>query len=254
MPRLSVCIEMYWRDLSYQERIARVAALGFPAYEFWGWKNKDIPRIKAAMEENHIPMAALCIEPGMSLVKRGFEAELVRGMEDTASVAAELQCKTIIATVGNVYDDETYEMTLRRVVGNLSAIARVAEDHGLTLVIEPLNTLVDHHGYWLRRMPQAVDLVEQVRSPAAKILMDLYHQQIMEGNLINNLTAYNDLIGHFHTAGVPGRHELVGGELDYRAIFRAIDATGYTGYVGLEYRPTMDTDESLRQALSLAES
>ena len=251
MIKLSVCIEMFWRDLPYEERIARVAALGFPAFEFWGWKNKDIPKMREAATRHGIPVAAMCMEPNFAFIRRAFEAELVKGMKETAFVAKELGCKTIIATIGNVYDDETYEMTRRRVVRHIAAVAPVAEDNGLTLVIEPLNTLVDHHGYWLTRMAQAVDVVQEVGSPAVKILMDLYHQQIMEGNLINNLTAYIQYIGHFHTAGVPGRHELVGGEQDYRAIFKAIDATGYNGYVGLEYSPTMETNESLKQALNL---
>jgi hydroxypyruvate isomerase len=252
MPKLSVCIEMFWRDLPYEERIARVAALGFPAFEFWGWKNKDLAKIKAAIAGHNIPLAALASEPGSGAIHRNFQSELIKGMKETAAAAQELGCKTVIVTVGNTRDDETYEMTRRRVVRNLAAMVKVAEDHGLTLVLEPLNTLVDHHGYWLTRMAQAADIVEELNSPAAKILMDLYHQQITEGNLINNLTVYAAKIGHFHSAGVPGRHELLGGEQDYRAILKAIDVTGYAGYVGLEYSPTIATDESLKQALSLA--
>ena len=251
MVRLSVCIEMFWRDRPYEERIARVAGLGFQAFEFWGWEGKDLAKIKSAAAMHNLAVAALCLEPGFSLVRRNHEAELVRGMKETAAVARELGCKTIIATAGNTYDDESYEITRRRVVRQTAAVARVAEDNGLTLVIEPLNTLVDHHGYWLRRLSQAVDIVEEIGSPAVKILDDIYHQQITEGNIIPNLTAYIHHIGHFHTAGHPGRHELVGGELDYRAIFKAIDETGYSGYVGLEYAPTMDTGLSLKQALSL---
>ncbi len=143
-------------------------------------------------------------------------------------------------------------MSRRRVVRHLKALTPICEDHGLTLVLEPLNTLVNHHGYWLTRMAHAVDIVEEVGSPSVKILMDLYHQQVQEGNLIANLTRYIPFIGHFHAAGVPGRHELVGGELDYQAIFQAIDATGYQGFVGLEYTPILDTEASLRQALELA--
>jgi hydroxypyruvate isomerase len=252
MTNLSVCIEMFWRDLPHEERVARVAALGFPAFEFWGWKNKDLAAIGAAVATHNLTLAAMCMEPNFALNRRGFQAELVTGMAETAVVAKELGCKTIIATTGNVYDDETYEITRRRVVRNLRTLARVLESNGLTLVVEPLNTLVDHQGCWLTRMAEAADIVEEVASPAVKILMDLYHQQIMEGNTINNLTAYMRHIGHFHCAGVPGRHELVGGEQDYRAIFRAIDAAGYAGYVGLEYSPTMDTGKSLGQALSLA--
>ncbi len=251
MPKLSVCIEMFWRDLPYEERIKRVAQLGFPAFEFWGWRNKEIPKIEAAMADTGLPLATFGLDPGGSLIKRNFEAELVRAMKETAQVARRLKCQTILATIGNVFDDESYEMTRRRVVRNTAAVGKVAEDHGLTLVIEPLNTLVDHHGYWLRRMSQAVDIVQEIDSSAVKILMDIYHQQIQEGNIINNLTTYIDQIGHFHTAGVPGRHELTAGELDYRAILAAIDATGYAGYVGLEYSPTKPVEESLRQALSL---
>jgi hydroxypyruvate isomerase len=244
---------MFWREEPYEERIARVADLGFPAFEFWGWRDKGISAIDKAIETYDISLVALSLEPASSLIKRNAEAALLQGMEETASVATTLGCKIIIVTVGNTYDDETYEISRRRVVRNLSALAPVAEAHGLTLVIEPLNTLVDHHGYWLTTMTQAVDIVREVDSPAIKILMDLYHQQIMEGNIINNLRAYTEQIGHFHSAGVPGRHELVGGEQDYTAIFEAIDATTYDGYVGLEYRPTLNTKASLRQALELAD-
>ena len=253
MPQLSVCIEMFWRDLPHEERVRRVAALGFKAFEFWGWSNKDVGAIREAMDETGLKLAALSLEPGASLIKRNCRDTLVEGMKNTAVVAERLNCQTVIATVGNVYDDESYEISRRRVARHLATVAPVAEEHGLTLVVEPLNTLVDHHGYWLRHMAQAVDLVQEVNSPSVKILMDIYHQQIQEGNIINNLTTYIKEIGHFHTAGVPGRHELVGGELDYRGIFQAIDATDYAGYVGLEYKPELDTEESLRQALQLSQ-
>jgi len=140
------------------------------------------------------------------------------------------------------------------VVRHLRAIGQVAADRGLTLVVEPLNTLVNHHGYWLTRMAEAADIVQEVDSPAVKILMDIYHQQVQEGHIIDNLTAYCAHIGHVHVAGVPGRHELVGGELDYRSIFRALDATGYGGYVGLEYTPLLPEAESLAQPQHLARS
>ncbi|MBE0490545.1 MAG: sugar phosphate isomerase/epimerase, partial [Halomonas sp.] len=170
MVRLSVCIEMFWRDLPYEERIARVAGLGFQAFEFWGWKGKDVAKIKSAAAMHNLAVAALCLEPGFSLLRRSYEAELVQGMKETAAVAGELGCRTIIATTGNSYDDESYEITRRRVVRQTAAVAEVAEDSGLTIVIEPLNTLVDHHGYWLRTMAQAVDIMQEIGSPAVKIL------------------------------------------------------------------------------------
>jgi hydroxypyruvate isomerase len=251
MVKLSVCIEMFWRDLPIEQRILKVAALGYPAFEFWGWKNKDLEKIKRAMDDTGLPLAALCVEPNFCLIKRNVSAELLQGMKESVQVAKKLGSSTLIVTTGNTYDDESYEISRRRVVHNLAMIGKVAEDNGLTMVMEPLNTLADHHGYWLTKMAQAVDIVDEINSPAVKILMDLYHQQIQEGNLIVNLTQYASRIGHFHTAGVPGRHELVGGENDYRALFKAIDATDYQAYVGLEYSPTINAEESLRQPLSL---
>lgn len=251
MVKLSVCIEMFWHDLPVEQRIPKVAALGYPAFEFWGWKNKDLGKIKQAMDETGLPLAALCVEPNFCLIKRNVSAELLQGMKESVQVAKKLGSSTLIVTTGNTYDDESFEISRRRVVRNLAMIGKVAEDNGLTLVLEPLNTLADHHGYWLTKMAQAVDIVAEINSPAVRILMDLYHQQVQEGNLIANLTQYITHIGHFHTAGVPGRHELIGGENDYRALFKAIDATGYQAFVGLEYSPTIDAEQSLRQPLSL---
>jgi hydroxypyruvate isomerase len=130
-------------------------------------------------------------------------------------------------------------------------MAQAAKDHGVQLVVEPLNPLVDHKGIWLTTLAQAMDIVQEVDSPNVKILCDLYHQQVTEGNLIANLTRYTPWIGHFHAAGVPGRHELVGGELDSRAILAAIKKTSYTGYVGLEFSPTMGEEAALKQAQAL---
>ena len=251
MPKLSVCVEMFWPQLPLAERVPLVARLGYSAFEFWSWDDKDIPAIHRAQQETGLAVAALCHVPGQRLIKRAAEAELVEGMVRTAQVAKTLQCATVIVTTGNTLDDETYEMSRRRVVRHLRAIGKVAADEGLTLVLEPLNTLVNHHGYWLTKMAEAADIVAEVDSPAVKILMDMYHQQIQEGNIIGNLTAYIDRIGHFHAAGVPGRNELVGGELDYGSIFKAIDATGYTGYVGLEYQPRLAEEDSLQQARRL---
>ena len=250
MVKLSVCIEMFWRDLPIEQRILKVAALGYPAFEFWGWKNKDLEKIRRAMDDTGLPLAALCVEPNFCLIKRNVSAELLQGMKESVQVAKKLGSSTLIVTTGNTYDDESYEISRRRVVRNLAMIGKVAEDNGLTMVMEPLNTLADRHGYWLTKMAQAVDIVEEINSPAVKILMDLYHQQIQEGNLTVNLTQYASRIGHFHS-GCTGRHELVGGENDYRALFKAIDATGYQAFVGLEYSPTIDAEQSLRQPLSL---
>lgn len=105
------------------------------------------------------------------------------------------------------------------------------------LVIEPLNTLVDHKGYYLDRSKEGFQIVNEVDSPFVKVLYDIYHMQIMEGNIISTINQNIDKIGYFHAAGVPGRHELYIGELFYFNIFKAIKSTDFKGYVALEYFP-----------------
>ena len=117
----------------------------------------------------------------------------------------------------------------------------------MTLVIEPLNTRIDHRGYYLWRSQEAFEIVDEVASPCVKVLFDLYHQHIMSDLSIDAIVAHIDRIGHFHMAGYPGRHEpMIESEIDYPAILRAIEKSGYAGAVGLEYFPVRDAAEGLK--------
>lgn len=252
MPRLSVCIEMFWTDLPYPERIAHVAAAGLDAVEFWDYSPKDLPAMQAAAAHAGARFVSFVCEPGFALTGATSVQDHVAGVHRAAEVARTLGVDTLIVTAGNVAPGESYEITRRRVLRKLRAMAEAAAQEKLTLVLEPLNVHVDHPGYWLNTMAQAADLVEEVGIPNLKILYDIYHQQISEGNIIANLRKYAPLIGHIHVAGTPGRVELVGGDLDYRSIFQAIDAVGYQGYVGLEFRPRGSADAALAEAAALA--
>ncbi len=117
------------------------------------------------------------------------------------------------------------------------------------LVFEPLNTLVDHKGYYLYSSEEAFRIADQVNSPKVKVLYDIYHQQITEGHLIKRITKNIDKIGHFHAAGNPGRHELYFGEINYSEVFKAIDETGYTGSIGLEYFPIEEPEKGIKAYL-----
>ena len=117
----------------------------------------------------------------------------------------------------------------------------------VTLVIEPLNELIDHAGYYLVHSDEAFQIVDEVASDRVKVVFDIYHQQISEGQLIANITSNIDKIGHFHAAGNPGRNELTSGELHYPSIFQAISETGFTGFVGLEYWPKQDIAAGLKE-------
>jgi hydroxypyruvate isomerase len=144
---------------------------------------------------------------------------------------------------------------LEACVQGLTRITPLAEKLGVTLIMELLNSKIDHKDYMCDRTPWGAELVKRVDSPRFKLLYDIYHMQIMEGDVIRTLTDNISSIGHFHTAGVPGRNEIDSTqELNYPAICRAILKAGYTGYLGQEFMPAAkDPLASLRAAVQLCD-
>jgi len=130
----------------------------------------------------------------------------------------------------------------------------VAEDNGVTICIELLNSKVNHKDYQGDRTAFGVEVVSAVNSPRVKLLYDIYHMQIMEGDLVRTITDNKDLIAHYHTGGVPGRHELdASQEVNWPAVCRAIVDTGFKGYLAHEFVPTRDPLTSLREAVALCD-
>ncbi len=135
---------------------------------------------------------------------------------------------------------------------NLRKVAKVAEDAGVNLVIELLNSKVDHPDYQCDTTAWGVKVCQMVDSPRVKLLYDIYHMQIMEGDVIRTIRDYHQYFAHYHTAGNPGRNEIDDSqELNYRPIMQAIVATGYDGYVGQEFVPLGEPIQSLKQAFDL---
>lgn len=252
MLRLSACIEMLYRELPIAERIARVAAIGLPAVEFWNWANKDLAAIARAAAERGIAVAGFAYGSPGALVDPHQHAAFLGHLDGVLRAAETLDCRTVIVTVGQERPGVPRPEQHEAIVAALRAVAPRAEAHGLTLVVEPLNVLVNHRGYYLSTSEETFRIIDAVGSPAVKALYDVYHQQITEGNLIATITAHAAQIGHYHVADNPGRHEPGSGEINYVNVLRAIDAVGYGGYVGLEYRPQADDDASLRQTLAIA--
>ncbi|NQT52765.1 TIM barrel protein [bacterium] len=254
--KLSVCICMVFGG-EFPDRIRKVADSGLPAFEFWGWSGQDLDAIEAAKNETGLELAALCVDSSDpevrkamgkgSLVHPDAREAYVAAARETIQVAKRLGAPTIITTTGNEREGVSREDQHQSIIDGLKAIAADAEAAGVTFVLEPLNTLVNHAGYYLWSCHQGFDICRAVDSRSVKLLYDIYHQQIMEGNLIQNITENIDLIGHFHSADVPGRHEYGSGEINYANVLAAIDAADYDGYIGLEYSPTGDAAESLEQ-------
>jgi len=245
--KLSVCIEMIFTELPFTQRIAAVKKAGFPAFEFWGWSNKDLDAINRARQEAGSAISAMVAEYEQPLTDPGRNEGFVVGVRKSIAAARTLGVDKLIVCTGNELSGIPRQAQHDAVVSGLRAAAPAAEDAGVTLVLEPLNTLVDHKGYYLTTSAEGFEMVAQTDSPAVKLLFDLYHQQITEGNLIANLTAGISHIGHFHSADVPGRYEFGTGEVNYKNVIARIDQLGYAGYIGLEFRPSTSSEEALRR-------
>jgi hydroxypyruvate isomerase len=251
MFQTSVCIEMIFRDQPILSRIAAVKKAGLPAFEFWGWKDKDLKAIRQKADECGLAIAASVVQSDAALVDPSGTGAFVDGVSASIEAAQQLGCNVLIATVGQEIAELSRWAQHDSIVAGLSAAAPMAEDADVTLVLEPLNILVDHKGYYLASSHEGFDIVRAVDSSHVRLLYDIYHQQITEGNLIANISANIDLIGHVHVADVPGRYEPGTGEINYANVFAKIAELGYEGYVGLEFRPSGDHYEALAKVKSL---
>lgn len=153
--------------------------------------------------------------------------------------------------VVNHYEALSDTVKLTSMVRTLTAAAKMAEENEITLNLEALNTFTDHVGNFLASTRMAAEVVRLIGSPNLKVLYDVYHMQINEGNLCWNIKTFGDTFGHVHIADVPGRHEPGTGEINYPAVLRALDATGYTGIVGCELFPESDTVTAVKAIMAV---
>ncbi len=191
------------------------------------------------------------IKLGMNRVEN--HDECVATLRNSIDAAAEFNCPATISFSGNregMADDEG----IKNAVIGFKKIVGYAEQKGVTINIEYLNSKVNHPDYMFDNIEWGVEVCKQVGSPRLKLLYDIYHAQIMEGDIIRTIQDYHEYIGHYHTGGVPGRHEIdETQELYYPAIMKAIVATGYTGFVGQEFVPSRDPLTSLAQAIRICD-
>lgn len=249
----SVCRWTY-NHLSLDELCRTVKQIGFAAIDLVGPKEWNVLK-------QHGVDSSMCNGAEISLTE-GFNdpqyhATLVKNYTEHISLVSAAGYKNLICFSGNRkgMDDET---GLKNCVTGLKKIMGEAEKKGVIIQMELLNSKVDHADYMCDRSSWGVALCKAIGSPNFKLLYDIYHMQIDEGDVIRTIRNHRDCIGHYHTAGVPGRHEIdESQELFYPAIMRAIAETGFKGYVAQEFIPTgKDNDAkigSLRKAIEICD-
>jgi hydroxypyruvate isomerase len=192
-------------------------------------------------------------EIGKALNRVENHAAIEQAFRTNIPKAAKAGVPNVITFSGNrggMSDEEG----ARNTIAGLNRVKKIAEDQGVTICLELLNSKVNHPDYMCDHTAWGVGVVREVNSPNVKLLYDIYHMQIMEGNLIDTIRANIQWIGHFHTGGVPGRHELDGTqEVQWDGVMRAIADSGFKGYVAHEFVPTGDPRESLRKAVELCD-
>jgi len=180
-------------------------------------------------------------------------AKIEEGFRKYIPLAAKAGVPNVITFSGNragMSDEEGAKNTIT----GLNRVKKIAEDHGVTICLELLNSKVDHKDYMCDHTAWGVRVVQAVNSPRVKLLYDIYHMQIMEGDLVRTIQQNISWLGHFHTGGVPGRHELDGTqEVQWDGVMRGIVAAGFQGYVAHEFVPARDPLTSLRQAADLCD-
>lgn len=262
--KFDVCLEMVFTDLPYDLRISKIAACGFDNVEFWfhdgtfngkdcGTGAKDAKLLKKACAAAGVRINNMVVNSpdgslGGSLVCASDRNKYLERLDEVIAFAKACGCRKAITCTGNILPGVSRNQMRKAAEETLSRAAAVAEKHKFVLLLECLNTRTDHFNYFLDSSSEGAAITRAIKSPSLRLLYDVYHMQIMEGSIIANIEENLDVIGHFHSAGVPGRHELWDGEVNYHEIIRRIKAGGYKGAFGLEYSPAIKNhSKSLQQ-------
>jgi len=232
----SLCIDLIYPLENLEEKLTRIKQAGFKFIEFWDWRDKDFNLIM----NSGLKVSNFSGNRVSSLTLDSKE-KIIQEVDASIDIAKKLKCKRIML-LSDVLENNgsvkinsiSSEKKLLRLYDNLKALTEIAEERDIKLVIEPLNILKDHKNYYLDNFQKTLELIQSINSEHLKILYDIYHMQIMEGNILDTLQKYYQFIGYIHIANVPYRCEPWIGELDYKFILKELSKI-YSGFVGFEF-------------------
>ena len=253
MPRFAANLSMMYVEHPFLERFAAAAADGFEAVEYLFPYEWPADTLAATLKQTGLRQVLFNAPPGdFTKGERGIaalpgrEAEFRSGFDRALEYAAALACPRVHVMAGLVPAGSTRTALRPTYLKNLEWVAKKAADAGIDVLIEPINTR-DIPGFFLNRQDEAHAVLAEIGAPRLKVQMDLYHCQIVEGDLATKIRQYIGNVGHMQIAGVPERHEPDIGEVNYPYLFRLIDELGYPGWVGCEYRPKGATSEGWKR-------
>ncbi len=251
MPRFSANLTMLFTEVDFMDRFERAAQAGFRAVEYMFPYAYEAERLKEKLDRNGLEQVLFNLpagdwdkgERGIALLPDRTE-EFSAGVEKATVYAKALGCPRVNCLVGLTPPDLDPDAVRKTLVANLRYAAEALAQEGIQLLLEALNTY-DIPGFHLSRTSDVLSLIEEVGHPNLFIQYDIYHMQVMEGNLTTTIRKNLEKIGHIQIADNPGRNEPGTGEINFSNLFRFIDEAGYKGFIGCEYRPAGKTEDGL---------
>lgn len=251
MPKFAANLSMLFTEVPFMERFKKAHQAGFKAVEFLFPYDFEPEALQTELQQYGLEQALFNLPPGdWGAGERGFaaipgrEQEFKNSVETALLYAKALGCKKLHAMSGIVDPRFSRQQHVDTFVANIRFAADLLADHGIQVMIEPLNVR-DVPGYFIAHQREAVELIRLVDRPNVKLQLDLYHAQIMDGDLTNLIKELAPFTGHVQIASVPDRHEPSEGEIGYPHLFEVLDASGYSGWVGCEYHPREETEAGL---------
>jgi hydroxypyruvate isomerase len=247
MTKYSACIEWLFEKEApdFADRIRAARAAGIYGIEFWDASSKDLDAIKAALDETGLTMVGILTAPMQQITNPQTHAAFLQSVRSSLANALKLGAQAMIVTTGDERHDVPREVQHAAIVKVLKDAADIVKGSGVVLALEPLNDRVDHPGYYLTSTVEGLDIVDEVDRPDVRLLYDIYHSAMMGEHTEDVLEGRLDRVAHVHLADTQGRGEPGSGTMDWRARLDWLADHGYEGFVGLEYRPTGSTEDSL---------
>jgi hydroxypyruvate isomerase len=247
LTRYSACIEWLFAKEApaVPDRIRASKAAGLSGIEFWSWSNKDLDAVKSALDETGLAIAGILCEPIARITDPAEHSRFLDGVRASLAAAQKLGAPVMIVQAGDDRPGIPREAQHAALVKVLKDAADIVKGSGVVVALEPLNDRVDHPGYYLTSTVEGLDIIDEVDRPDVRLLYDIYHSAMMGEQIEDVLDGRLDRVVHVHLADTQGRGEPGSGTMDWQARLDWLAEHGYAGFVGLEYRPTGSTEDSL---------
>jgi hydroxypyruvate isomerase len=256
--RIKSSVMLWTLKGTFEQKMEAAAKAGLDSVEFVGehyeWSDADIARVKNLARSLKLGIDTLSSVPRwgqqkINMVEPAGREVFLKEVEKNLVFAQKLEIPMALLMSGNAVPSLSFEQQFAAVVDCAKRAGDLAAKAGITLIFEPLNTKVNHKGYFLSNCVDGLRLMKEVNHPNVRLLFDLYHEQVERGDVIRTALAAMPYVKVFHVADNPGRHEPGTGEMNYANIYKAIAKAGYTEYITMEYLPVEEQVSSLQKAL-----